>query len=164
MLNLEKIFTDKGIPFELYHHQAIFTNEDALVIKSEQGFSGTETKSLYLKDKQSNNYIYLTYTTKRSDFKALNHVIGKRLSVVSPDVMEEQTGQKPGAVSPFGYRMPTPVIIDEDLLSEEKLVFAPGRPDQTMVIWVKDLEKIIDILDLKTYILPVASNTDSLLN
>ncbi len=40
--------------------------------------------------------------------------------------MEEQTGQKQGAVSPFGYEEQIPIIIDEELLSKEKLVFAPG--------------------------------------
>ncbi len=35
--------------------------------------------------------------------------------------MEEQTGQKQGAVSPFGYEEQIPIIIDEELLSKENL-------------------------------------------
>ncbi|NAB78666.1 prolyl-tRNA editing protein, partial [Enterococcus hirae] len=31
---------------------------------------------------------------------------------------------------------------------------APGRPDQTMVVKVADLDKIIQILEIKTYVLP----------
>lgn len=69
--------------------------------------------------------------------------------------MEELTGQKPGAVSPFGYTFYVPVIIDEELLSHQKIVFAPGRPDQTMVVEVADLEKIIRVLGLEVYYLPV---------
>ncbi|MBO0481326.1 YbaK/EbsC family protein [Candidatus Enterococcus courvalinii] len=155
MINLEEVFSQAGIDFELYDHRAIYTNEDALVVKAEQGFTGTETKSLYLKDKQKNNYIFLTFTTKKSDFKRLSKLIGKRVSVVSAEMMEEQTGQKPGAVSPFGYEAHVPVIIDEELLAHEKLVFAPGRPDQTMVVKVADLDKIIEVLNLETYLLPV---------
>ncbi len=154
MINLEEKFKDANIDFELYNHRAIYTNEDALVVKGEQGFKGTETKSLYLNDKQGNNYVFLTFTTKRSDFKKISNLVGKRLSVVSTEVMEETTGQKSGAVSPFGYETRVPVIIDEELLSHEKLVFAPGRPDQTMVIKVADLDKIIKVLDLETYLLP----------
>lgn len=154
MINLEEVFSQAGIDFELYNHRAIYTNEDALVVKAEQGFSGTETKSLYLKDKQKNNYIFLTFTTKKSDFKRLSKLIGKRVSVVSAEVMEEQTGQKPGAVSPFGYEAHVPVIIDEELLAHEKLVFAPGHPDQTMVVKVADLDRIIEVLNLETYLLP----------
>lgn len=71
MIDLAKKFLHENIYFELYHHRAIYTNEDALVIKKEQGFTGTETKSLFLKDKKDNNYVYLTFTTKQTDFKAL---------------------------------------------------------------------------------------------
>lgn len=153
MINLEEKFKQANIDYELYHHRAIYTNEDALVVKEEQNFKGTETKSLYLKDKQDNHYIFLTFTTKRSDFKKLSKLVGKRLSVVSAEVMEETTGQKSGAVSPFGYETQVPVIIDEELLSHEKLVFAPGRPDRTMVVKVADLKQIIQVLDIKTYLL-----------
>lgn len=94
MIDLAKKFLHENIYFELYHHRAIYTNEDALVIKKEQGFTGTETKSLFLKDKKDNNYVYLTFTTKQTDFKALGKIVGKRLSIVSSERMEEQTGQK----------------------------------------------------------------------
>lgn len=67
---------------------------------------------------------------------------------------EAETGQKPGAVSPFGYESSVPIIIDEEIFAQEKLVFAPGRPDQTMVVKVADLDKIIQILEIKTYVLP----------
>lgn len=155
MIDLKKVFDIKKIPYEIYHHRAIYTNEDALVVKEEQGFKGTETKSLYLKDKQGNHYVFLTFTTKRSDFKKLSKLVGKRLSVVPADIMEGITSQKSGAVSPFGYETKVPVIIDEELLSHEKMVFAPGRPDQTMIVKIADLDKIIKVLDLETYLLSV---------
>lgn len=154
MLDLATIFEQEQIPFELYHHRAIYTNEDALIIKAEQDFWGTETKSLYLKDKQGKPYIYFTFTTKKSDFKKLAAVVGKKLSIVAAEKMEEQTGQKAGAVSPFGYVEPTTLIIDAELLDQEKLVFAPGRPDQTMVVNVEELDKIIQTLSLDTFVLP----------
>ncbi|HAP8701442.1 TPA: YbaK/EbsC family protein, partial [Enterococcus faecium] len=109
---------------------------------------------LFLKDKKDNNYVYLTFTTKQTDFKALGKIVGKRLSIVSSERMEEQTGQKQGAVSPFGYEKQIPIIIDEELLSNEKLVFAPGRPDQTMVIQTVDLNKIIQLLEMPIFLMP----------
>ena len=93
MISLKDKFLKENIPFELYDHRAIYTNEDALVVKKEQGFTGTETKSLFLKDKKDNYYIYLTFTTKKSDFKKVSKLIGKRVSVVSSEKMEELTGQ-----------------------------------------------------------------------
>ena len=154
MIDLAKKFLHENIYFELYHHRAIYTNEAAMVIKKQQAFTGTETKSLFLKDKKDNNYVYLTFTTKQTDFKALGKIVGKRLSIVSSERMEEQTGQKQGAVSPFGYEKQIPIIIDEELLSNEKLVFAPGRPDQTMVIQTVDLNKIIQLLEMPIFLMP----------
>jgi Ala-tRNA(Pro) deacylase len=154
MLDLEKKLTEENIYFEIYKHRAIYTNDDALIIKKEQGFSGTETKSLFLKGKDGTYFIFLTFTTKRTNFKKLKQVVGQKLSVVSPEDMEELTGQKPGAVSPFGYESNVPVIIDEELLEQEKLVFAPGHPDRTMVVLVKDLDRIIEGLGINRYVCP----------
>lgn len=153
MIDLEELFKTENIPFEIYHHRAIYTNEEALMIKTEQGFNGTETKSLYLKDKKNRHYIYFTFTTKKSDFKYISRLVGNKVSVVSPEIMEEITGQKAGAVSPFGYLDETPIILDEELLRQEKLVFAPGRPDRTMVVQVNDLDRIFEVLKIKTYLL-----------
>lgn len=66
MISLKDKFLKENIPFELYGHRVIYTNEDALVVKKEQGFTGTETKSLFLKDKKDNYYIYLTFATKKA--------------------------------------------------------------------------------------------------
>ncbi len=77
MISLKDKFLKENIPFELYDHRAIYTNEDALVVKKEQGFTGTETKSLFLKDKKDNYYIYLTFTTKKSDFKKVSKLMAR---------------------------------------------------------------------------------------
>ncbi|MEG0286701.1 MAG: YbaK/EbsC family protein [Vagococcus sp.] len=150
--NLENLFKENDIYFELYDHEPIFTNEDAVIMKESKGFTGTETKSLFLKGKDKRYYIYFTFTTKQTDFKLLKRVVENKLSIVAPKDMEELTGQKAGAVCPFGYTFDVPLIIDNDIYQQEKLVFAPGKPDQTMVILVKDLPKIIDLLQLETYI------------
>lgn len=155
IINLEEAFTENNIYFELYNHRPIFTNEDALIIKEEQGFSGTETKSLFLKDKQKNNYVFVTFTTKQTDFKKLKQVVDKKLSMVSADQMKDLTGQEPGAVSPFGYEKSVPIIIDDELLDHDKLVFAPGRGDQTMVVKVEELPKIINLFQNKRFDYPV---------
>ncbi|GAA3016105.1 YbaK/EbsC family protein [Tetragenococcus solitarius] len=158
MFNLALSLKEADIYYELYQHRKIFSNEDALVVKAEQGFSGTETKSLFLKNKKQHYFIFLTFMTKQTDFKKLQRLTGQRLKIVDSVEMEQLTGQKPGAVSPFGYDPSVAIIIDEELLDQEKLVFAPGRPDQTMVILGKDLPAIINLFKNKSYIYPKESN------
>lgn len=154
MFNLASSLKEAGIYYELYRHRKIFSNEDALIVKAEQGFSGTETKSLFLKSKKQCYFVFLTFTTKQTDFKKIHHITEQRLKIVTPKEMEQLTGQKPGAVSPFGYDQSVSIIIDEEMFDQEKLVFAPGRPDQTMVILGKDLPVIINLFKNKCYIYP----------
>lgn len=154
MLDLAQVFSETDIYYELYKHRKIYTNEEALEVKAELDVAGTETKSLFLKDKKDNYYIFITFTTKRTDFKAIKQLIGKRLSIVSPEEMESVTGQSPGAVSPFGYEEKYPIIVDEELLPKEKWVFAPGRPDRSMVTLGKEFPQIAEVLGVETFILP----------
>lgn len=152
MIDLYEKFKTSNIKIERYQHHAIYTNDDAVKVKEKLGFTGTETKSLFLQNKHQQYFVYLTYTTKRTDFKQLKKLIGQRLSIVPSQKMEELTQQAPGAVSPFGYDAAIPLIIDSDLLREKKLVFAPGRPDQTMVLPVSELSKVTNLFGNKVYI------------
>lgn len=152
IINLEEFLKEHAIYFELYHHNPIYTNEDAVVMKEEKGFTGTETKALFLKGKSGQYYSFVTFTTKRTDFKRLKQIVGEKVAVVKQDEMETITNQKAGAVAPLGYQESVPAIVDEELFKQEKLVFAPARPDQTMVILAEDLHKIIELLGNKLFI------------
>lgn len=152
IVNLEKMLREHSIYFELYHHDPIYTNEEAVVMKEEKGFTGTETKALFLKGKSGKYYSFVTFTTKSTNFKRLKQAVGEKVSIVKPDEMEKVTGQKAGAVTPLGYEDSISMIVDEELLGQEKLVFAPARPDQTMVILAEDLKKIIKLLENELFI------------
>ncbi len=148
MKDLKQVFTQADFYFEWYDHEPIFTYEGAEAMKAEKGFWGTETKSLYLKDKKKRHYVYLTLPEKQVDFKALKEATGLRLTIEKTDVMEIMTGQEAGAVSPLGYEEETPLIFDKELLGHEKLVFAPGTPCSTIVVKSSDLEKICQVLGI----------------
>lgn len=152
MINLEEFLREHSIYFELYEHDPIYTNEDAVIMKEEKGFTGTETKALFLKGKSGKYYSFVTFTTKRTDFKRLKQVVGEKVAVVKQDEMEAVTNQKSGAVTPLGYESSVAMIVDEELFKQEKLVFAPARPDQTMVILAEDLREIISLLENKLFI------------
>ncbi|WP_027108173.1 YbaK/EbsC family protein [Lacticigenium naphthae] len=152
LIDLEEFLRERSIYFELYNHDPIYTNEDAVRMKEEKGFTGTETKALFLKGKSGQYYSFITFTTKRTDFKRLKQIVGEKVTIVKSDEMEEITGQKAGAVTPLGYEATIPMIVDEEMLEQEKLVFAPGKPNQTMVILAKDLKKIIGLIGNKLFI------------
>ena len=152
IINLEGFLRTHGIYFELYNHDPIYTNEAAVKMKEEKGFTGTETKALFLKGKSGRYYSFMTFTTKNVDFKQLKQVVGEKIKIVQPDEMKVVTGQIPGAVTPLGYEDTVSLIVDEELFRQEKLVFAPARPDRTMVIAAKDLNKIIQLLGNELFV------------
>lgn len=152
LVDLEELLKEQSIYFELYNHDPIYTNEDAVIMKEEKGFKGTETKALFLKGKSGQYYSFVTFTTKRADFKRLKQVVGEKVAVVKQDEMEAITSQKAGAVTPLGYESTVAMIVDGGLFKQEKLVFAPARPDQTMVILAKDLKKVIDLLGNELFV------------
>ncbi len=102
LVNLEEFLTEHEIYFELYRHDSIYTNEDAVIMKEAKGFTGTETKALFLKGKSGQYYSFVTFTTKNTDFKRLKQVVGEKVAIVKPEEMENLTGQTAGAVTPLG--------------------------------------------------------------
>lgn len=152
LVDLEDFLTGHETYFELYRHDPIYTNEDAVIMKEAKGFTGTETKALFLKGKSGRYYSFMTFTTKSTDFKRLKQAVGEKVTIVKPEEMEKLTGQTVGAVTPLGYESSVPMIVDEELFEQEKLVFAPARPDQTMVILASDLKKISELLGNKLFI------------
>lgn len=144
--NIEKFLQDYHFDYEKYEHEKIYTNEDAVAMKERLGFVGTETNTLFLKGKNGKYYVFFKYPEKRADFKYMKELTGVKVSVASADEMIEVANQTPGAVSPLGYDAEVPLIIDSGLFEEEKLVFAPGRPDNTLVIYGKDLPKMLELL------------------
>lgn len=152
IVNLEGFLRTHGIYFEMYNHDPIYTNEAAVKMKEEKGFIGTETKALFLKGKSGRYYSFMTFTTKIVDFKQLKQVVGEKIKIVQPDEMKTVTGQIPGAVTPLGYEDTVSLIVDEELFRQQKLVFAPARPDQTMVIAAIDLNRIIQLLGNELFV------------
>lgn len=88
MRNLEATLKKAGIYYELYHHREIFSNEDALLVKSEQ-----------------------------ATFKKIRQLVGQRLKIIPANDMQQITGQKSGAFSPFSYDQSVSMIVVEELLS-----------------------------------------------
>lgn len=144
--DFEKFLQENQFEYEKYEHEKIYTNEDAVAMKERLGFTGTETNTLFLKGKNGKYYIFFKYPDKRADFKYIKELAGVKVSVASAEEMVEVANQTPGAVSPLGYDAEVPLVIDKGLFEEEKLVFAPGRPDNTLVIYGKDLPKMLELL------------------
>ena len=86
-------------------HEPILDYETANKVDEELGLEGTETKTLFLKGKKSNNYyLFITLASKRMDSKLLKNLLGEKINMVTGDEMIELSGMMPGCMTPFGLK------------------------------------------------------------
>ena len=73
-------------------HEPILNYETADKVDKELGFTGTESKTLFLKGKSGAFYLFITLATERMDSKMLKNILGEKVKLVSGDEMIETTG------------------------------------------------------------------------
>lgn len=136
-------------------HEPILNYETADKVDKELGLTGTETKSLFLKSKNDNYYLYITLAGRRMDSKALKSILGEKINMVSGDEMVELTGMQPGCMTPFGLQegLIKSIVIDSKIFDEEKLILAFGSETMSMEI-SKDEFKVLmeDVYDNIKYL------------
>ncbi|MFA0519801.1 YbaK/EbsC family protein, partial [Vibrio sp. 10N.222.55.E8] len=101
------------------------------IVAKRLGWTGTHSKSLFLKLKGGGFALYLTDKDKRLDSKRLKQVLGKRPSVCSDEEMISQTHCVPGAVCPFVIPSDIPIVVDQQLYQCEEILYTPGEPTIT---------------------------------
>ena len=127
-------------------HEPILNYETANKVDQELGLTGTETKTLFLKSKKNNYYIFITLASERMDSKLLKNILGEKVNMVSGEEMTKLTGMIPGCMTPFGLEegLINKVIIDSKILSEHKLILALGSETMSMEITKEDLKQLIE--------------------
>ncbi len=91
---------DLGVPFTLYHHEAVFTVAESE--KLDIDMPGVHCRNLFLRDKKKNNFLVVLQHATDVDIKKLAGVIGSdKLSFGSAERLWEYLGVKPGSVCPY---------------------------------------------------------------
>ncbi|MGY3568682.1 YbaK/EbsC family protein [Vibrio paucivorans] len=125
------LFEQTSVPFQEWRHEPILDFATDVLVAERLGWTGTHSKSLFLKLKGTGYALYLTDKDTRFDAKALKTLLGKRPSICSDDEMIEQTGCVPGAVSPFALSSDIPIVVDTRLYTCQEILYTPGHPEVT---------------------------------
>ncbi|HHF3196793.1 YbaK/EbsC family protein [Vibrio sp. CCB-PB317] len=132
-----------SIPFREWQHEATLDFDTDIRVASELGWTGTHTKSLFLKLKGQGYAIYLTEKDSRLDAKQIKAVTGKRPSICDDGEMVEVLGCLPGAVCPIGLPEYVTLIVDTTLYQHEELLYTPGLPEFTFGFAGKHLKRLL---------------------
>ncbi len=69
--NIKNILKENHITFEEYDHEPILSFEKAKEIREKLQYTGVESKSLFIKDRSGNYYIFVTTEGKKLDPKTI---------------------------------------------------------------------------------------------
>lgn len=139
-LRVQDILDEKHVPFRL-----IELKDRAVSVDDVIEYSITEIdpeqicKTILVKSKKQFYALFLRGSDK-VDFKKLKSVIGKS-SIASKDEVIAVTGVEPGAVCPV--LLDIPLIVDERVLSLERLNFGSGNHLYGIEIASSDLGRVM---------------------
>jgi Ala-tRNA(Pro) deacylase len=147
-MDIYKILEDLGIEYKIHEHQAVFTVEESL--KHEKEIPGSRNKSLFLRNREkSQYYLVIIYGDKRLNTNQLTKDLNEtRLSFASAEDLDKILGTNPGSVSPYTLINDTEkkvtVLIDTDVVAEDKVYFHPDRNTATLEMATDDFKKYLD--------------------
>ncbi|HEU0058255.1 MAG TPA: prolyl-tRNA synthetase associated domain-containing protein [Hyphomicrobiaceae bacterium] len=149
-----------GILTETVEHEPVFTVHQSA--KLERTLPGGHTKNLFLKDKKDRLFLLVALSRARIDLKNLHKVLGSdRLSFGRPELLLEVLGVPAGSVTPFALINDThqrvTVILDADMMRQERLNYHPLENSATTNIAGEDLLRFIRACGHTPRILAVAA-------
>ncbi|WP_394127926.1 YbaK/EbsC family protein [Vibrio hepatarius] len=136
-----------SVDYQEWQHEPILDFVTDEKVAKELGWTGTHSKSLFLKLKGAGHALLLTDKDSRLDSKGIKALTGKRPSIVGNDEMTKAIGCVPGAVCPFGLPSHIPIIVDRSLFSSKELLYTPGKPDFTISLPSSRLMDILQALE-----------------
>lgn len=135
------------IPYDLHHHEPIFTVEEGIHLKKE--IPGTHCRNLFLKDKKGKMFLITAANETKIDLKSLPEQLNcGRLSFGSKERLMEYLGIYPGAVTPFAAMNDKThnvgVILDKTMMDADIMCVHPLDNAKTIGFSPKDLMKFFD--------------------
>lgn len=135
-----------GIPFRIYHHEAVFTVAESSRIERE--WPGVHCRNLFVRDKKEQMYLVVAAHETKVDMKKLADVIGAgRLSFGSPERLWTYLGVRPGSVCPYSIindkGNAVEVILDAHMMMGEIVNYHPLVNTMTIGVKPEDLIKFI---------------------
>ena len=143
---LYDLLDERGIPYETFHHEAVFTvaEGDAAGVPD----LGSHTKNLFLRDdKKRNFYVVTADENQQVDLKALaGRIPSRRLSFAREEQLQEKLGLTAGAVTPLGIlnddSRAVTMVFDEGLRGK-RIDAHPLVNTATMYIEMDDLVSLL---------------------
>lgn len=150
MKEVFKYLDNLNIKYEVVYHPAVLTAEEA--DKYVEGRDGVLTKTLFMTGKKKRRfYLFIMDEIKRLNIKKISELVQDKLHFASEEDLMNKMNLIPGSVSLFGLlnnkEHDIEVYIDKDINKEKIITFHPNDNTATIFISIKDMYKILDLLE-----------------
>lgn len=130
----------RGIAFEPYEHEPVFTSEQAAAVRNTPFSEGAKALVLYA---DGSPLMVTVQGDRKLDMKAFKKLYNiKDLRMATPEEVEAVTGVSIGAVPPFGHIFGIPLYMDEGFSGRESVSFNAGLHTRSIRMKQKSYEKL----------------------
>jgi Ala-tRNA(Pro) deacylase len=138
--HLERWLREAGVAFEIVEHAPVHTSEEAARARGTR----LEEAAKALVVRAEDRYLHLVLPAHlRADSALLRALLGThKLRFATPEELSALTGCAPGAVPPFGNLFGLPVLVDEELCRNERVVFNAGSNSVSVTMRPGDLVRL----------------------
>ncbi len=137
-----------GLAYNLFHHEAVFTVEEAKALETE--IPGVHCKNLFLRNRSGKtHYLVILEENKEVDLKTLSKILETtNLSFASEKRLFKYLKLKPGSVGPFGLihdlDNQVSVVVDKSILEQEYVTFHPNDNSKTLSLSTKSFQMFLE--------------------
>jgi Ala-tRNA(Pro) deacylase len=123
-VRLERLLTDRGVPFDVLRHAPVFTSAEAAAVRGTALASGA--KALVCKA-DGEFLMFVLPADRKLDSKAIRAARGCRsLRFADREEVTRLTNLQPGSIPPFGSLFGLPTLCDTRLAEHARINFNAG--------------------------------------
>lgn len=138
---------ERDIPFEELHysHTENFSRGFGLEASEKLGFAPAEVFKTLMVEVDGNPACVVVPVDHHMSLKKVARAFkGKRAEMLAPDKASKRTGYVVGGISPFGQKMPAPILIDESSLDLTHVIVSGGRRGYSLRLEILDFLEASD--------------------
>ena len=137
---LEQWLREAGVAFEVLDHAPVHTSDEAARVRGTRLQHGAKALVVRAEDR----FLHCVLPAHlKADNAALRAIVGtRRLRFATREELHRLTGCEPGAVPPFGNLFGLPVLLDEALCVNERVVFNAGSHARSITMRCADLVRV----------------------
>lgn len=147
----------QNLPYTLLRHAAVVTTEESRKVVHVPNCMSC--KSLYVKDKKSDNYYLVVLPfDKRADMRGLAGFVGcAKFEFATEEKLLADLSVHRGSVSPFAFLNESPnysakLLIDIDVWNSENVKFHPCDNTATVVMKTSDFKAFLKSINKETIV------------